>query len=568
MALNSIKTNIAAYYAQANIGKASSNASSSISRLSSGSRIVQASDDVAALSVGTALRTVVTTLRMALLNANQGTSMLQVADGALGQVTDILQRQKAIAVQASSGSLTSSERGFLNQEFQALASQIDQIAANTNFNGVTLLNGGLGTKSKLANLDALAALFDPTAADLNTAATAVASTTAIEAFNVTDGSTLNGAAAPGALDIVDSANAVLADGAYENVNSAVYGAFSSFKLSDAIYGVSAKLTATINGVEFTGTVLEGGTTATVSNGSTNILLAFTAVTTTDDGTLGVAQTQINADFKNTRIAHTVVVQGVDFSNTRLQDAVGAATTGNAMARVYDPTRLDISNFQYAGNTAAADTNILTVQVNGQVFTASGVLDNIDDATGTILVFDGGDGQALYIDITGLTANATNPNTAIGDIRTNIKDRTDFINALNVGFSKAGGGLNFNVGTTSSDNIGVNIRATTTVSLYNGQTLSVATAADAAAASDALDIAIKTVTAVRADVGALQSRFNFASANVENAIQNQDAARGVLLDTDVAFESTAFANAQVQLQAGIAVLAQSNLLPQNLLKLIG
>jgi len=56
--------------------------------------------------------------------------------------------------------------------------------------------------------------------------------------------------------------------------------------------------------------------------------------------------------------------------------------------------------------------------------------------------------------------------------------------------------------------------------------------------------------------------------VESSIQNQDAARGVLLDTDVAAESTSFATSQVQLQAGIAVLAQANLLPQNLLKLIG
>ena len=84
----------------------------------------------------------------------------------------------------------------------------------------------------------------------------------------------------------------------------------------------------------------------------------------------------------------------------------------------------------------------------------------------------------------------------------------------------------------------------------------------------IDAAIDAVTSVRADVGALQSRFDFAAANVESSIQNQDAARGVLLDTDVAAESTAYATSQVQLQAGIAVLAQANLLPQNLLKLIG
>jgi flagellin len=146
MALNSINTNIAAMAAQANIGKASSMAGSSISRLSSGNRITRASDDVAAMSAGTSLRTSVTTLKMALINTSQGSSLLQVADGALSQITDILQRQKSIAVQAGSGSLTSQERTFLNQEFQNLTQEVDRLSKQTNFNGVQLLDGVL-TKS-------------------------------------------------------------------------------------------------------------------------------------------------------------------------------------------------------------------------------------------------------------------------------------------------------------------------------------------------------------------------------------------------------------------------------------
>lgn len=146
MTLNSINTNIAALAAQGNIGRASDASSASISRLSSGNRIVQASDDVAALSVGTSLRTSVTTLKQAQTNTSQGTSLLQVADGALSEITDILQRQKAIAVQASGGSLTDTERSFLNQEFQNLTSELDRLAQETNFNGVSLLNGGLSER--------------------------------------------------------------------------------------------------------------------------------------------------------------------------------------------------------------------------------------------------------------------------------------------------------------------------------------------------------------------------------------------------------------------------------------
>ncbi|MGB1540002.1 MAG: hypothetical protein ACPG80_03495, partial [Rickettsiales bacterium] len=135
MALNSINTNIAAYFAQQNINKSNNMTSSSIGRLSSGNRIVRAADDVAAMSVGTSLRTQVSTLRMGLLNASQGSSMLQVADGALSKIQDMLLRQKALATQATSGSLTAAERGFLNQEFQNLTEEIDRLVDNTNFNG-------------------------------------------------------------------------------------------------------------------------------------------------------------------------------------------------------------------------------------------------------------------------------------------------------------------------------------------------------------------------------------------------------------------------------------------------
>ncbi len=149
---NSINTNISAYFAQANISTASAASSASVSRLSSGNRIVKASDDVAALSTGTSLRTQVLALKTALTNASQGTSLLQVADGALSQVTEILQRQKAISLQAGSGSLTDTDRGYLDQEFQALSTEIDRLTGATNFNGVKLLNGSLSTSAAVSEV--------------------------------------------------------------------------------------------------------------------------------------------------------------------------------------------------------------------------------------------------------------------------------------------------------------------------------------------------------------------------------------------------------------------------------
>jgi len=148
---NSINTNIAAYYAQANITAASTAASSSVARLSSGNRIVQASDDVASLATGTSLQTEVSALRTAQINVSQGSSLLQVADGALQQIQNILQQMKSVALQAGSGSLTNTDRGFLNQQFQALSSQIDTLSKGTTFNGVALIDGSLAQAATVSN---------------------------------------------------------------------------------------------------------------------------------------------------------------------------------------------------------------------------------------------------------------------------------------------------------------------------------------------------------------------------------------------------------------------------------
>lgn len=560
MALNSINTNIAAYSAQGNISKASNSASASIARLSSGNRITKASDDVAALSIGTSLRTGVTTLKTALLNASQGSSLLQVADGALGQLSEILQRQKAIAVQAGSGSLGSAERGFLNQEFQNLTKEIDRIVGSTNFNGVTLLNGGLGTSVTFASDPALAATYDPTAATLSDAGTAAATAASpIEAFLTTDGSSAAGSGTPGFLDVTDSTGNLLTS-SYDSVNSALYGKFSSFKFSNVVYGDgtgSATMTATINGVEFTGSVSDGATTALLRNGSTYINLGVSEINLNDAATTAVSEAQVGVDFRDTVLQRVSIVNGANFAGTPLDDVIGGGTGIGALR--LSSSNAVISNFAYAGNLGGADTNSLSVQINGQAFTATNVADDIDAGT---IVFQSDDFQTFVLDLTGMDADT------LTDIRTDAAQRATFINSLNTAFSRAGSGLSFQVGSTANDTLKVSLASASSNSLFNGQGLSVSTAEEAAIAVSSLDIAIGKVTSLRADVGAAQSRFNFASANLESSIQNQDAARGVLLDTDVAGESTAYATSQVQLQAGIAVLAQANLLPQNLLKLIG
>jgi flagellin len=145
----SLISNSAAQYAQQFLKQASSESTASISRLSSGDRINKASADVAGLAIGTTLSTNVSTLKAALTNTSQANSLLGVADGALANIASILQKQKALATQATSGALSAAALGYLNEEFQSLTQEIDSIASTTNFNGINLIDGSLYVPSQI-----------------------------------------------------------------------------------------------------------------------------------------------------------------------------------------------------------------------------------------------------------------------------------------------------------------------------------------------------------------------------------------------------------------------------------
>lgn len=136
-----IGTNTAANTALVYLNSNSRAMDKSLSKLSSGSRIVRASDDAAGLAVSSAIKADVTALKQSAINAVQGRSVLQTADGAMARIGDILQRMKALAVQSNSGSVDNTARGFINTEYQQLLTEVEAIADNTQFNGVNLING-------------------------------------------------------------------------------------------------------------------------------------------------------------------------------------------------------------------------------------------------------------------------------------------------------------------------------------------------------------------------------------------------------------------------------------------
>ena len=136
-----ISTNLAANSAVRYLNMNSADQTASLSKLASGSRIVTAADDASGLAISTRISSDVTALTQAATNASHGTSILQTADGGASNISDMLQRMKALASQSASGTVTDSERTYIQAEFDQLVEEIDGLSSSTRYNGESLLDG-------------------------------------------------------------------------------------------------------------------------------------------------------------------------------------------------------------------------------------------------------------------------------------------------------------------------------------------------------------------------------------------------------------------------------------------
>jgi flagellin len=135
-----INTNVSSLNTQRSLNSSQSSLATSLQRLSSGLRINSAKDDAAGLAIAERINSQVKGQNVAIRNANDAISLLQVADGGAGQITDNLQRMRELAVQSANGTLNSGDRGNLQVEFQALNDEIGRLSDATKFNGLDLLN--------------------------------------------------------------------------------------------------------------------------------------------------------------------------------------------------------------------------------------------------------------------------------------------------------------------------------------------------------------------------------------------------------------------------------------------
>ncbi len=318
-----INTNISALTAQSGGRIAQNSLSMAMERLSTGLRINSAKDDAAGLAISQRMTSDVRGLAVAIRNANDGVSLAQTAESAMGEVTNMLQRMRELAVQASNGTVTGDDRKALQAEVKQLTGEIDNVGQRTNFNGIKLLDGSakkllLQTGSRAGETVSFA-IGSTKASDLGTGRTAALSATGSFESTVTN-LTVNQSLTAG--DLVINGVSIGSGSADDDNVSSVQKAASALAKAAAINRSAAQtgVHAVVGKTVMTGTAM---TAAAVTGGS--IVINGKSTATFDTTTNAAASRKLAADAINAisgQTGVTAIDSGDDNAGIRLEAADG------------------------------------------------------------------------------------------------------------------------------------------------------------------------------------------------------------------------------------------------------
>ena len=520
---STINTNIASLTAQRNLGISQASLNTTINRLSSGLRINSAKDDAAGLAISERFTTQIRGMNQAARNANDGISLAQVAEGALKSSADILQRIRELAVQSANATNSASDRMALNAEVNQLTAELDRIAKTTNFNGRNLLDGSFTSAQFQVGANAHQTI---------TATSSNFSTSAYGNYRI-------GARAAevdnsmGDLTIGSAPRAVEAQGASGASSIAasgtllINGAFGEATVPYPSGATAAEVTALINAqTEKTGVSAAARTEVQLGDFASGSTTSYTLLVSSDnDPTQAVG------------LSFTV---GTPLNADNLSDAAKAFNDTAAKTGITARVSSDGKGIILT-NASGNDIRILN--------TSSSALSVYYANTNPLEPIVGASGLAATPAATGWTASSASVIT--GQIT--LDSSKSFTVADSKGAS-GGGGFLLASGSTSSQ-------------LQKAQDMDVSTVDAANRTLAIVDSAIAAISAQRANYGALQSRFETTIANLNISSENMSASRSRIQDADFAQETANLSRTQILQQAGTAMVAQANQIPQGVLSLL-
>ena len=575
-----INSNIQSLNAQRHLNNSLEAQNTATERLSSGLRINSAADDAAGLAIANRMTSQVEGLNQAIRNANDGSALIQTAEGGLEEMTNILQRMRELSIQSANGTYDTGNRTTLNAEVEQLQAEIDRISETTSFNGLSILDGSLGDVDLQVGENANQTIA------IN-----------IDSLNTNNlganGADYVGAAAPGAADdaLLDALVAIDEDLV---INGDTVQSLADFTtLADAVNG----LNESVAGVEISSFVeIDGGTTTAGGNGA---LSGDDELQITINMADGSTAREIN--IKDT----TDMADLVDKINAEGGDTLQASIGDEGQLVLSSSLAADITiagagdGLQNSGLTAVTqsaqlkfeitDSSIenLSIASSDEALLADAGLNLMDDGaitgsgTGTLQLA----GDQLVINGTSVgastaasaAANILAINRVSGDtgVIAQAGTVTDSIKLI----STDGGGITIESGDgfdgATEALRDAQLKAATGFDVSNEAqsssstvaSIDISTAEGAQRAISILDEAIQQVSEVRGDLGAISNRLDYTTSNLANISENAAAARSQIMDADFAEESANLSRAQVLQSAGNAMLAQANSRPQQVLSLL-
>jgi flagellin len=526
-----INTNLGSINGQRNLNGSTSAQATAMTRLSSGIRVNNAKDDAAGLAIADRMTSQVRGMTVAVRNANDGISLTQTAEGALGSLTDTLQRMRDLAIQSSStAGVSASDRSKMQTEFKALNEELLRVVQNSEFNGKKILNGDL-------------------AGGLNIqvgASTDTNSRISVAVSNMTNLLTpvTKSTLAPTDTPPIDStlASTVANAAASANADTQLADANNSAKLANAAVEAAKLAAASPNDVALARAASNANLAAAtaLSASSTNIL----ATTTTNRGLNIVSEAFLNQVTAENG-ASIAAVGAITTTNTNV---LASSVTDSRQAASLLTTATELAA-SAARDISAAGQNVYASTMN----TLTGdTLDIVDSrATNAVNVLNdsvarsvpgsfGADRQAQKIlaaeNVAKAVAAASYVNDPLKTSAANDTDKQSFVN---------------------NNKLVVD----TKLSVDGVST------AYALSAVDSIDSAIAFIDTERSNLGSTQNRFTTTISNLQNGIENQSAAKSRIMDADFAQETAALSRAQILQQAGTAMLAQANQSGQTVMTLL-
>ena len=543
-----INTNIAALRAQAGSNAASAMTQTAMERLSTGKRINSAKDDAAGLAIASRMTSTERGMTVAIRNANDGISLAQTAEGALGQVTNMLQRMKELSVESANGTLGTSERAALQAETDQLTSQINDIAKTTNFNGINLLDGSLSSL-KLQTGTSAGQTTTVNLQSMDTSSLGLVNSSQVTTGRV-DGTTLstnfkiNGTAVVSSAATLASASDLAAA---INANGAL--------------GVKATASNTVTSSALTGPVV-GGSINGVTYGSSKDAASFVSQINAN-ASFGVTAT-LNKD-NTVSLTNTTGADITVQSNTAPTGSVAAFGTSSTAYNGYvSLTSTTGSNISIDSTTAADLSGTGLNKSDGINLTAgTATTSNTALAAGGLLINGVDIGLVAAHGSAGSDLQAQDIATAINNANAGVSATTDGAGKL---ILNATNGLPVRIGGTSAGLTLTGFNATGGTGKET-QGIDISTIAGATKAMSQIDSALDKISAKRGDLGAIQNRLEVTVANLTTSSTNLEDARSRIEDADFSAETTNLAKSQILSQAATAMLAQANQSSQNVLSLL-